>query len=1013
MSVPKFVTSSKVWRLTGALLLVVAGTAWARTAGAAAGGKGRGFNILEIELSADPTSVKANRIGVVEDALHADFLFIAGYTLLLVLAVLLLTPCFRLRLLRTKAPGLLTAAALAAGLFDVIENCLLLASLPVDKHAKTLFLFAAFFAISKFVLLAVVLVGIFGAFVSCVTTPQWLIDKLDSDAEATPAEQREADETSTAKGQEGAGNIEQMSVQGVGFEQETALCFSGGGVRAASLSLGSLQELELGSDGLGWNDVKRITAVSGGAYMAGAWQLGRAYRSDAWQAGGADGSMSAEEGHLLSNLGYLASTWSRGHRGDLGAPQPPRETEALNERLRSGASVWATIFVGFVANLLVIASSLLLVVLAMTVAVDALVGITGSCELKEEIGVPESCVVAQTRFWLPPVLWLALGAFMSAMWVLVTKIKPVRLHAVAVLKVFKAATRGSLVLGLVLAVLLLGFPYLVQVVYRWDWQAAGGAAAGLAGSLGALVRVLMKRSAPLAAKLGGVAFIALLVLGSGWVAVRILALDDWAHSHALRAVVIAPAGVIAVAWLFKPELWSLNAFYRGKLRMAYAVRRIVGAEGETAVAYVNDADSTNVAGRPIALRDENGQLRVPPPDQMDRSEPTKSLREVACVAEPSLSQLAGTPLTICAAAHVTTRSVSAHYGIPAMSFTFAPDAVRTYVPLDDEGRFAKIECSTDDLEACYGGAGFLNSSRITTMFAVALAGAAVAPAMGRFQIGPTSALITFGNVRLGTWLPNPRYVNPGTALRAKGKKANRGDRFPKPRLSYLAKEFLGIHDPSDPYVYVSDGGHWENTGLVELLRPRTNGEKMPREVIAIDADPGDPGSVHQLSQAIDLAALECGVRIHIDLNPVRAFAAEPGGPAYARRSVALGVMRKGSSWGLLWYAKPVLSKDSPTPLLAHREIDAEFPHTSTVDQFFDTSTYVAYRDLGRFNAREVKQGRLALRRILVRPGTGVPERGEPYPGSWAVEDFRRLLQDFPESTADLVRGARKALGVRT
>ena len=770
MSVVNALRSPKVLRILGSAAIVAAAWVWLRTAGEAAGGKGKGFRILEIELGADPRSVRASRVGVVEDALHADFLFIAGYTLLLVLAVMLLTPCFRLRLLRTKAPTLLIAAALAAGLFDVIENCLLLASLPVDSNAKTLFLFAAFFAISKFALVAFVLVGIFGAFLACVTTPQWLVDKLQSDAEPTPEEQRKADETSTAKGEEGAGNIEEMSVQGVGFEQETALCFSGGGVRAASLSLGSLQELELGSGGLGWNDVKRITAVSGGAYMAGAWQLGRAYRSDAWQATGADGSMSPEEGHLLSNLGYLASTWSRGHRGDLGAPKPRPETEALNDRMRSGASVWATIFVGFVANLLVIGSALLLVVLFMTVVVDALVGITGSCELKREIGVPESCVVAQPRFWVPPVLWLGLGAGMSALWVLVTKIKPVRLHAVGVLKAFKAGTRGSLALGLVLAVLLLGFPYLVQVVYRWDWQAASGAVAGLTGSLGALVRVLMKRSAPMAAKLGGVAFIALLVLGSGWVAVRILELDDRASNDVFRALVIAPVGVIAVAWLLKPELWSLNAFYRGKLRLAYAVRRIVGAEGETAVAYVNDADRSNVAGRPINLRDEHGRLRVPPPDQMDRSDPTKSLKEVACVAEPSLSQLVGTPLTICAAAHVTTRGVSAHYGIPAMSFTFTPEAVRTYVPLDDEGRFAKIECPTEDLEACYGGAGFLNSSRITTMFAVALAGAAVAPAMGRFQIGPTSALITFGNVRLGTWLPNPRYVNPGTALRATGRR---------------------------------------------------------------------------------------------------------------------------------------------------------------------------------------------------------------------------------------------------
>ena len=55
----------------------------------------------------------------------------------------------------------------------------------------------------------------------------------------------------------------------------------------------------------------------------------------------------------------------------------------------------------------------------------------------------------------------------------------------------------------------------------------------------------------------------------------------------------------------------------------------------------------------------------------------------------------------------------------------------------------------------------------------------------------------------------------------------RGDHFPKARLSYLVQEFFGIHDPSDPYVYVSDGGHWENTGLVELLRPGSQARRCP------------------------------------------------------------------------------------------------------------------------------------------------------------------------------------------
>ncbi len=954
---------------------------------AGGGGGSGGHRIIVAELAGNGGGVWARESFLW--ALMWDVPYIVIYVASLVLAARALMPFYRVRLLRTKGPNLVTAVIVAAGLFDLVEDAFLAVGVgfgPTSSPAWP-FLWAAVFAISKFALLVAALLILSTALVAGFSIPSWLFKKLYEDA---------------ATGKVDNKRVATMN-ELAGFVNEVGLCFSGGGVRAASLTLGSLQELERGPRGridptLGWSGNKRITAVSGGAYMAGAWQLGRAYRTDAWQAEDSDGKASSEEEHLLRNLGYLASTWSRGHRGDLGAPKLPGQADEHAERLRSGASVWATIFTGFVFNLMVIASALLLMVIAATVVMDELVDITGPCELRQEIGVPRSCVVAQSRFWLPPVFWLAMGALTSALWVWVSKMRTLRKDHVWVLKAFKGATRGMLALGLALSVLLLGFPYLVQVVYRWDWQGALGALAGLAGALTALVRVLVKRSAPLAAKLGGVAFIALLVLASGWLAVRILELRDRPDSKVFWAMIIVPAVVLFAAWLVRPELWSLNAFYRGKLRIAYAVRRL--ANGRTAVAYVNDADATAVAG--------------PPPDQTDQEGGPDSDNET--VAEPNLSDLSGhTPLTICAAAHVTTRGVAAHYGIPAMSFTFTPEMVRTYVPQDDEGRFEVIECATEDLQACYSGAGRLNSGRITTMFAVALAGAAVAPAMGRFQIGPTSALITFGNVRLGAWLPNPRYVNKGAAQSARDAgetKALRQDRFPKARLSYLVKEFCGIHDPSDPYVYVSDGGHWENTGLVELLRTQRSGDRMPREVIAIDADPGNPGSVHQLSSAIDLARLECGVHIHIDLDPVRAFAAEPGGPAYARRSVALGVMKRGTDWGLLWYGKPVLSKDSPTPLLAHREIDAEFPHTTTVDQFFDTSTYVAYRDLGRFNAREIKQGRTALKAVLAGPGSGVPDRvTEPYPGSWAVEDFRRLLQDFQEVTDQLVEGAREALAV--
>ena len=41
---------------------------------------------------------------------------------------------------------------------------------------------------------------------------------------------------------------------------------------------------------------------------------------------------------------------------------------------------------------------------------------------------------------------------------------------------------------------------------------------------------------------------------------------------------------------------------------------------------------------------------------------------------------------------------------------------------------------------------------------------------------------------------------------------------PRPRPRYLLKELLGWNSVNDKYLYVTDGGHYENLGLVELLR---------------------------------------------------------------------------------------------------------------------------------------------------------------------------------------------------
>ena len=69
--------------------------------------------------------------------------------------------------------------------------------------------------------------------------------------------------------------------------------------------------------------------------------------------------------------------------------------------------------------------------------------------------------------------------------------------------------------------------------------------------------------------------------------------------------------------------------------------------------------------------------------------------------------------------------------------------------------------------------------------------------------------------------------------------------------------------------------------------------------------------------------------------------------------MTLGVVRRGDQWSVIWYGKPVLTKDTPTDVRAYHERDSVFPATGTIDQFFDEDLFVVYRDIGRYAAAEI------------------------------------------------------------
>lgn len=602
---------------------------------------------------------------------------------------------------------------------------------------------------------------------------------------------------------------------------------------------------------------------------------------------------------------------------------------------------------------------------------------------------------------LPGIIFLVVGFAILMLWVLAGRVlvSPAQHHGWArvSLRTLKRAAYAGIALGASLALAIWAFVELVGAVAYLSLPAVIATAAASAGVIGSVVRILRKPAARFAPMLGGFAFLV--------VALGLAALATWnaakqGVSWSSNDLITWQSGWNWIAALFlsavallgpSPESWSLAPFYRGKLRLAYATYR---------TRYDRDRQPVH-------------------PYENDNVAVTNAEREPGLFAFNRHDAAERTPLVVCTTSTVTSRAVRTLYGTPALSVTFDPERTTLHLPQDGRGNTLQFAASTRVLDRL----GNRMRKRITTMMAVAISSAAVSPAMGRFRIGPTSMLLTFFNIRLGVWIANPRFI---TQLEAAGLQDKLRLSYPHTGLGYLFKEFFGIHDLDDPYLYLTDGGHWENTGLVELLR-------IPEitEIVCVDADSGPGDATSSLGKAIAISPSECDIRIDISLDPLRAAPSGSRVPAYSPRTVNIGFFTKGAASftdqtrvGVLWYAKPGLAKEMPASLLAFHERYPSYPRESTLNQFFDTASFVAYRNLGRYNARQILLARRRLREALtelvaIADSAQLKKRLSAMAcarsAHWAIIELSRAahsaaMPDSP-STADLVAAYCRAVSV--
>ncbi len=213
--------------------------------------------------------------------------------------------------------------------------------------------------------------------------------------------------------------------------------------------------------------------------------------------------------------------------------------------------------------------------------------------------------------------------------------------------------------------------------------------------------------------------------------------------------------------------------------------------------------------------------------------------------------------------------------------------------------------------------------------ALAISGAAASPNMGYHSSPALAFLMTVFNVRLGRWCGNPTDPKAWE------------DKGPGVAAKYLYDELVGNTTSTARYVYLSDGGHFENLGIYELVRRRC------RFILASDAGQDAHLQFADLGNAIRKCHVDFGIPIEIDVSRIRTR----GDTKRSEWHCAVGAIRydlrdAGALPGVLLYLKPSLVGDEPTDILQYAGVESTFPHQSTGDQWFDESQFESYRKLG-------------------------------------------------------------------
>lgn len=235
---------------------------------------------------------------------------------------------------------------------------------------------------------------------------------------------------------------------------------------------------------------------------------------------------------------------------------------------------------------------------------------------------------------------------------------------------------------------------------------------------------------------------------------------------------------------------------------------------------------------------------------------------------------------------------------------------------------------------------------ITLGTAMAISGAAASPNMGYHSSPVLTLVMALFNARLGWWLPNPGDAGEGFWQ----------ENSPVYSVKPLLYESFGHTTDTQKWIYLSDGGHFENLGLYEMVMRRC------KYIIVIDGSADPEFKMEDLGNAVRKIHIDLGVPIDF----VSAFAIRKGKEP-ANRHCAVAEIQYGcvdtvigpdgkeqeAKSGCLVYIKTSMNGNEPADVLQYAATHPDFPHESTANQFFNESQFETYVRLGSHVVHEI------------------------------------------------------------